>query len=141
MSKLISTKDCVFCKHNGKIISGGYPLDKLLGDTNSNSNTEKKDFLIGGTYIVPTGLSISNRDDLSSRHEHIISNYMIGGSSNNKTDILPDAMIHRFYDNADIRKRNNNIKKDNIKKEGQIKTRKLNKHKHKYKNKKTRKII
>ena len=44
MSKLISTKDCVFCKPNGKIISGGYPLDKLLGDTNSNSNTEKKDF-------------------------------------------------------------------------------------------------
>ena len=140
MSKLISTKDCVFCKPNGKIISGGYPLDKLLGDSNSNSNsnTEKKDFLTSGTYIVPTGLSISHREHLSSQHEHSMSNYMIGGS-NNKTDILSDAMVHRFYDNADIRKRNNIIKKDNIKKEGQIKTRKLNKHKHK--NKKTRKII
>ena len=131
MSKLISTKDCVFCKLNGKIISGGYPLDKLVGDTNSNSNSGKKGFLTGGTYIVPTGLSISNRDHLSSQYEHSKSNYMIGGSNNS---ILPDEMVHSFYDNADIRKRHNNIKK-----EGQIKTRKLNKHKNK--NKKTRKII
>ena len=62
---------------------------------------------------------------------------MIGGS-NNKVDILPDTMVHMFYDNADIRKRNNNIKKDNSKR-GKIKTRKFKKYKDK--NKKTRKII
>jgi hypothetical protein len=62
---------------------------------------------------------------------------MIGGTSN-KVGILPDAMVRSFYDNADIRKRNNNIKKDNSK-GGQIKTRKFKKHKDK--NKKTRKII
>jgi hypothetical protein len=133
MSKQISTKDCVFCKPNGKIISGGYPVDRLLRDTTTYK--EKNTILSGGSYIVPIGLSISELD-LSSR-ERSISNHMIGGNSN-KVGILPDAMVHRFYDNADIRKINNNIKKDNSK-GGQIKTRKFKKHKDK--NKKTRKII
>lgn len=133
MSKQISTKDCVFCKPNGKIISGGYPVDKLLNDTTTYK--EKNSILSGGSYIVPIGLSISKLD-LSSR-ERSMANHMIGGTSN-KVGILPDAMVRSFYDNADIRKRNNNIKKDNSK-GGQIKTRKFKKHK--AKNKKTRKII
>ena len=140
MSKLISTKDCVFCKPNGKIISGGYSVDRLLKDTDASittTHTEKNSILSGGSYIVPMGLSISNYD-LFSRHERSsTSNHMIGGS-NNKVDILPDTMVHMFYDNADIRKRNNNIKKDNSKR-GKIKTRKFKKYKDK--NKKTRKII
>ena len=134
MSKQISTKDCVFCKPNGKIISGGYPVDKLLNDT--TTYTEKNSILSGGSYIVPIGLSISKLN-LSSRERSSMSNHMIGGTSN-KVGILPDAMVRSFYDNADIRKRNNNIKKDNSK-GGQIKTRKFKKHKDK--NKKTRKII
>ena len=133
MSKQISTKDCVFCKPNGKIISGGYPVDTLLRDTTTYK--EKNTILSGGSFIVPIGLSVSKLD-LSSR-ERSISNHMIGGTGD-KVGILPDAMVRSFYDNADIRKRNNNIKKDNSK-GGQIKTRKFKKHKDK--NKKTRKII
>lgn len=126
---IISPKDCLFCKNNGKITGSGYPVKKLISHVNDNHNEDENKVILD-SHIIPSGLAILNLKKEKQLYK--------GGSSvkaPHLTKVLPDDMLYGFYSNMNLKHKDdfesnfktNNVKTRKMSKIKKNRTRKYNK--------------